>query len=176
MPQMNLSDFHILRVDRVHDVTLAPLLKQYCSEMRAWMAPTSDAAAEGFTYPLEKVWNDDTHVYLAHVADIPAGFALVGPAQRYIGDPNARDMVEFFVATHLRRNGFGRAMAGYIWNQYPTQWLVRVYQANTPAIGFWAGAIANYSGGAYREEVGRISGNAWSYFTFAASDDRGRGP
>jgi hypothetical protein len=102
MAQMNLADFHILRVDRVHDGTLAPLLKQYCREMRAWMAPTSDAA-EGFTYPLEKVWNVDTHVYLAHVADIPAGFALVGSAQSYVGDPQVKDMVEFFVAGHLRR-------------------------------------------------------------------------
>ena len=174
MAQMNLADLHILRVERGHDASLGPLLKQYCREMRAWMAPTSDAA-EGPTYPLEKVWNDDTHVYLAYVADIRAGFALVGSAQRYVGDRNVKDMVEFFVATNLRRN-VGRAMAGYIWNRYPTKWLVRVYQDNTSAMRFWAGVIANYSSGAYREEVRSISGNAWSYFTFAPSNNRWRGP
>jgi len=167
---MNLADFHILRIDRAYDATLAPLLKQYCCEMRAWIAPRSDA--EGFTYPPEKIWNDDTDVYLAHVADIPAGFALIGSAQRYIGDPKVRDMVEFFVAAHFRRNGFGRAMAEYIWNQYRSDWLIRVYQANTPAMRFWAGAVAHYSSGAYREDVRSISGNAWSYFRFAPSNNR----
>jgi predicted acetyltransferase len=165
MPQMNLADFHILRIDRAYDATLAPLLKQYCCEMRAWIAPRSDA--EGFTYPPEKIWNDDTDVYLAHVADIPAGFALIGSAQRYIGDPKVRDMVEFFVAAHFRRNGFGRAMAEYIWNQYRSDWLIRVYQANTPAMRFWAETVAHYSSGAYLEDVRSISGDAWSYFTFA---------
>jgi predicted acetyltransferase len=142
--------------------------------MRTWIAPISDA--EGFTYPSEKIWNDETDVYLAHVGEIPAGFALVGSAQRYIGDPKARDMVEFFVAAHFRRNGFGRTMAGYIWNQYPSDWLIRVYQGNTSAMRFWAGAVAQYSSGVYREDVRIISGNAWSYFTFAPSNDRWRGP
>jgi predicted acetyltransferase len=174
MAQMNLADLHILRVDRALDGTLAPLLKQYCCEMRAWTAPMSDA--ENFTYPPEKIWNDDTDVYLAHVVDIPAGFALVGSAQRYIGDPKVRDMVEFFVAAPFRRNGFGRAMAWYIWNQYPSNWLIRVCQRNTPAMRFWEEAVAHYSTGAYREDVLGISDNAWSYFTFAPSNNRRRGP
>ena len=171
---MNLADFHILRVDRGHDATLAPLLKQYCCEMRAWIAPMSDA--EGFTYPPEKIWNDDTDVYLAHVADIPAGFALVGSAQRYIGDPKVRDMVEFFVAAQFRRNGLGRAMAAYLWDRYPGGWLIRVYQGNTAAMRFWAGVVAHYSNGACREDLRSISGNAWSYFTFAPSNNRLREP
>jgi len=167
---MNLADLHIQRVDRAHDATLAPLLQQYCCEMRTWIAPMSDA--EDFTYPPEKIWNDDTDVYLARVADIPAGFALVGSAQRYIGDPQVRDMVEFFVAAQFRRNGFGRAMAGYIWNQYRSDWLIRVHQGNTPAMRFWARAIAHYSSGAYREDVRSISGNAWSYIRIAPSNNR----
>jgi predicted acetyltransferase len=174
MAQMNLANVQILRVDRTNDATLAPLLKQYCLEMRALMAPLSDA--EGFTYPPEKIWNDDTDVYLAHVADIPAGFALVGSAQRHIGEPTVRDMVEFFVAAHFRRNGLGRAMAGYLWDQYPGDWLIRVYQGNTAAMRFWVGAVAHYSNGAYREDVRSISGKAWSYFTFAPSNNRWRVP
>src|SRR5215468_3920761 len=176
MAQMSRADLHILRVDRTHEPTLAPLLKQYCCEMRAWIAHPSDVNAEGFTYPPEKIWNDDTDVYLARVADIPAGFALVGSAQPYIGDPEVRDMVEFFIAAQFRRNGFGRAMAGYIWNQYPGEWLIRVYQGNTPAMRFWARAVAHYSSGAYREDIRSISGNAWSYFTFVPSDNRCREP
>jgi predicted acetyltransferase len=171
---MTVADFHILWVDRAHDATLAPLLKQYCCEMAAWIAPVSDA--EGFTYPSEKIWNDNNDVYLAHVADIPAGFALAGSAGRHIAAPKVRDMVEFFVAAQFRRNGLGRAMAGYLWNQYPNAWLIRVYQGNTPAMRFWAGAVAHCSNGAYREDVRSISGNAWSYFTFAPSNNCWRGP
>jgi len=171
---MNLADFHVLRVDRADDAILAPLLKQYCCEMRPWIAPISDV--EGFTYPPEKIWNDDTDVYLAHVADTPAGFALVGSAQRYIGDPKVRDMVEFFVAARFRRYGFGRAMACYLWNQYPGDWLIRVYRGNTPAMRFWARRVAHCSSGAYREDVRSISGGAWSYFTFAPSNNRWGGP
>src|SRR5262249_14387771 len=115
-------------------------------------------------------------VYLAHVVNIPAGFALVGSAQRYIGDPKVRDMVEFFVAARFRRNGLGRAMAEYIWNQYPTNWLIRVHQGNTPAMRFWAEAVAHYSSGAYREDLRSISGSAWSYFTFAPSYNQVRTP
>jgi predicted acetyltransferase len=174
MAQMNLTDLQILRADKAHDAILAPLLKQYCSEMKAWIAPMSDA--DEFTYPPEKVWNDDTDVYLAHVVDIPAGFALVGSAQRYIGDPTVRDMVEFFVVARFRRKGFGRAIAGHIWSHYPGNWLIRVYQGNTPAMRFWAEAVAHYSNGAYREDVRSISGNAWSYFIFAPSNSRSRGP
>jgi predicted acetyltransferase len=136
--------------------------------MRALIASLADA--EGFTYPPEKIWNDDTDVYLAHVADIPAGFALVGSAERYIGDPKAWDMVEFFVGAHFRRNGVGRAIAGYLWDQHPGDWLIRVYQGNAAAMRFWAGAVAQYSSGVYREDVRSISGHAWSYFTFASSN------
>lgn len=160
---MNLVGFNIVRADRSYDAILVPLLKQYCSDMKVWFP----CAREDFTYPLEQIWNGDTHVYLAYVANNPAGLALVGSAQPYVGDPSTRDMLEFFVVTQLRRKGLGRAMAAYLWHQYPTSWLVRVLQGNTPAMRFWAATIANYARGGHREEVRSISGEAWSYFTFA---------
>ena len=171
---MSFADFHVLRIDRMHDAVLAPLLQQYCGEMRAWIAPIS--GDEDCAYPSAKIWNDHTDVYLAYVGDVLLGFALVGSAERYIGDPKVRDMAEFFVTAHFRRNGFGRALAGYLWNQYPGNWLVRVYQGNSPAMRFWAGAVAHCSGGVYREDERSISGNAWSHFTFAPSNTRWQGP
>src|SRR5215813_7854844 len=166
---MNLANLGLLRVDRAHDASLAPLMKQYCREMRAWIAPGSDK--EDFTYPPEKIWNDATDVYLAYVAEAPAGFALVGSAQRHVEEQNVRDMVEFFVAAHFRRSGLGRAMAVYLWDRYPGDWLIRVHQGNTPAMRFWAGAVAHYSSGACRQEVRSISGKEWSYFRFSSSND-----
>ena len=168
MAPMSVGDLDILRADRSYDGTLVPLLKQYCLDMKVWFPRMN----EDFAYPLKKVWNGGDHVYLAHVAKRPAGFALVGSAQHYVGDPSTKDMVEFFVTTQLRRQGLGRAMAAYLWHQYPTNWLVRVLQTNAPAMRFWAATIADYSRGGYREEVRSISGDAWSYFTFAPSNQR----
>jgi predicted acetyltransferase len=171
MAQMNLRDFHIVRADRSYEGTLVPLLKEYCFNMKAWL-PRRSGGGEDFTYPLERVWSGDTHVYLAYVMDNPTGFALVGSAQRYGGDPSTRDMVEFFITTRLRRKGLGRTVAAYLWHQHPSNWLVRVLQRNAPAMRFWAATIASYSRGDHREEVRSISGEAWSYFTFAPSNQR----
>jgi predicted acetyltransferase len=168
---MDLTTLHIARADRSHSATLVPLLEQYCRDMRQWLAVDSDRTGS-FTYPLEAAWNEGTHVYLAYADESPVGFALVGSAQRHVGDPGAKDMVEFFVARHVRRNGFGRTMAAQIWQQYPGSWLVRVYQGNAPAMRFWEPAISTHTSGHYREEVRSIAGKPWSYFTFAATDFR----
>jgi predicted acetyltransferase len=168
MAQMSLGGLEIVRADRSYDGTLVPLLKQYCVEMKMWFP----RLREDFTYPLETVWDGGVHVYLAYAAKSPAGFALVGSAQHHVGDPSTKDIVEFFVTTQLRRQRLGRAMAAYLWNQYPTNWLVRVLQANTSAMRFWATTIADYSHGDHCEEVRSISGDAWSYFTFSPSNQR----
>jgi predicted acetyltransferase len=165
---MDPTTFRIVRADRSHNATLVPLLEQYCSDMQQWLSPDSDRDG-GFTYPLEAAWNQGTHVYLAYVDELPAGFALVGSAQRHGGDPGTRDVVEFFVARHVRRNGIGRTLAARLWDQYPGSWLVRVYQGNTPAMRFWAAAISIHTSGNYREAVRSIGGKPWSYFTFASS-------
>ncbi len=164
---MDLADFNIVHADRSHDATLVPLLQQYCHDMEEWIPLESDQA-EGFTYSLGKVWGDGAQVYLAYIAETPIGFALVGSAARYVGDPGMKDIVEFFVTRHVRRHGIGRTMAAHVWNQFPGPWLVRVYHGNVPAMRFWASAIADYTCGHYREEVRSISGKTWSYFTFAS--------
>ena len=169
---VDLADFHMVRADRSHDATLVPLLKQYCRDMQAWIPPES-SQAEGFEYPLEKVWGDGNDVYLAYAAGMPLGFAFVGCAQRHVGEAGTKDVVEFYVAAHARRNGIGRTLAAHLWNRYPGKWLVRVCQGNAPAMRFWASAIASYTGGQYREDVRGISGKSWSYFTFAASGPSG---
>jgi predicted acetyltransferase len=168
---MDLTTFRVVRADRSHEATLAPLLAQYCREMEHWLGIDSDRAGV-FTYPLEAAWNAGTHVYLAYVEELPAGFALVGSAQRHGGDPSTRDMVEFFITRRVRCGGIGRRMAAYVWHQYPGSWLVRVYQGNTPAMRFWASAISACTGGDFSESVRSIAGKPWSYFTFESVDSR----
>jgi predicted acetyltransferase len=122
-----------------------------------------------YAYPAAKVWNDAVHVYLAYLGRLPVGFALIGSAEPFVGDPRAKDLDEFFVVRRHRRSGIGHALATRMWDQYPGKWLVRVYQGNRPAMPFWRGAIARYTGGRFHEEVRSVSDRSWSYFTFDAA-------
>jgi predicted acetyltransferase len=44
--------------------------------------------------------------------------------------------------------------------------LVRVFQANRPALPFWRKTIARFTNGEYEEEVREKNGNLWSFFKF----------
>ncbi len=162
MAQMDLGGFKMTRSDRSFEASLAPLLRQYCSEMRVWFP----RLREDFTYPPEKIWKIGTDVYLAHLEERPVGFALVGSAQSHVDDPYTKDMIEFFVTTRVRREGIGRAMAESLWQRYPGRWLVRVLQRNMPAMQFWAAAIAKYPCEQRCEDQRSVSGDVWTYFTF----------
>jgi hypothetical protein len=52
----------------------------------------------------------------------------------------------------FRHRGVGRSMATFLWNEHPGEWLVRVLEANAPALTFWRGEISIYSHGLYRED------------------------
>ena len=49
------------------------------------------------------------------------------------------------------------------------EWLVRVLEANTPAVGFWRTAIARYSRGTCKEEEREVNGRPWRFFRFVSN-------
>jgi predicted acetyltransferase len=161
----NKPDFVIRRVDRSYDTTLQNLFEHYLHDMAEWFqfdyGPYGRYGMDMATY-----WNNGVEAWIPYVGDIPIGFALVGSAQAFIGDAEAKDVDEFFVVRRYRRNGVGRDFARYIWDVYRGRWLVRVFQGNVPALPFWRGAIAEYSDHAFREDVRTIRDRPWSYFTF----------
>jgi len=59
-------------------------------------------------------------------------------------------------------------MATLLWNQRPGQWLVRVLEANAPAVQFWRTAISSHSRGSYEEDVRIVNGRPWRFFKFVA--------
>ena len=158
-------DTRILRVDESHDEVLRNLFEFYLHDMAEWFEFESGEDGK-YSYATEKFWSDRYDVYFAYAGSIPIGFGLVGPAEPYIGDPQARDFEEFFVVRRHRRAGVGRAMATHIWDAYPGTWLIRVYQGNLPAIPFWRSAVAGYTSGDFHEDARAAENRSWSYFTF----------
>jgi predicted acetyltransferase len=108
-------------------------------------------------------------VYLAKVGDSIAGFALVGPADEWVGDIGAQDVHEFFVIRGFRRRGFGQRMATILWTERPGEWLVRVLELNAPAVLFWRTAISRHSRGSYKEEGRIFKGRPWRFFKFVSN-------
>jgi predicted acetyltransferase len=129
-----------------------------------------DTKADGsYSYDTSSIWRDGYDAYLAKVGDSVTGFALVGSAAEWLGDIGAHDVHEFFVLRRFRRNGMGQRMAMLLWNERPGEWLVRVLEANAPAVTFWRETIASYSRGSYKEEGRMVNGRPWRFFRLVSN-------
>ena len=163
-------DYRIVRVDDSADLVLRNLFEHYLHDMAEWFR--FDSEEDGaYRYPTEAVWSD-YHVYLLYSGRIPVGFALVGSADAYLERSGVHDMDEFFVSRRHRRQGLARAFATHLWNAYPGEWLVRVFQDNLPAMPFWRSTIAAYSGDRFDEDVRTVNDHLWSYFSLHSNDTR----
>lgn len=159
-------------IGRSEEAVLRQLLGYYCHDMAEWFA--LDLQADGtYPYPVESLWSDACHVHLAQVGGAPVGFAIVAEVAGAIAPSGTRDLKEFFVVRRHRRTGLGRALATAIWNEYPGDWIVRVLQANRPALPFWRTAIEAYTEGRFVEEARCLDGRDWSYFSFEAPMQHG---
>jgi len=162
------SNFSIAKIGPESEVVLRNLFQYYLHDMAEWFEV--DTQADGsYLYDTSSIWTKGYDAYLAKVGDFPAGFALVGPAAEWLDDAGARDVHEFFVIRRFRRNGFGQTLAMLLWNEHPGKWLVRVLEANAPAVLFWRTTIASHSDGAYEEEGRTVNGRRWRFFRFASS-------
>ena len=171
---MSETPIRMQRVGRGADSVLKNLFEHYMHDMAEWFE--FDTNEEGaYAYPTEELWEHDVAVFLAYSGVVPVAFALVEAAGTRVPGSNARDLKEFFVVRRYRRSGVGRTFAAYVWNEFPGEWLVRVYQGNRPAIPFWREVIEDYTEGRFREHTLDSKGRAWSYFTFS-SENGGRTP
>ena len=165
MPPTNLA---ISKIGPESDVLLRNLFEHYCYDMSEWFG--LDTGADGrYSYDTASVWETGYGAYLAKVGDSIAGFALIGSGGEWLGDIGAHDVHEFFIMRKFRRQSVGRSMATFLWNEHPGEWLVRVLEANAPAITFWRGEISNYSLGSYREEQHIVNGRPWKFFRFVSN-------
>jgi predicted acetyltransferase len=159
------SSYRVERVDGSAEPVLGNLFEHYLHDMAEWFL--FDAHEDGlYHFSTERVWQDGYHVHLLYSNQIPVGFALVGTADEFLERSGVHDMDEFFVARRHRGRGLGKAFAAHLWAEYPGEWLVRVFQANLPAMPFWRAAISAHTAGRFDESVRSVKEAPWSYFTF----------
>jgi len=162
------SDLLISKIGPESDTLLRDLFEHYLHDMSEWFEIAPNAEGR-YAYDTASVWKNGYDVYLAKIGDSLAGFAIVGSAVEWLGGIGAHDVHEFFVMRGFRRSGIGQRMAALLWNERPGEWLVRVLQANEPAVLFWRTAVSRHSRGVY-EEAGRIvKGRPWRFFRFVSA-------
>lgn len=165
----------ISRIGPESDVLLRNLFEHYCHDMSEWF--DFDTTADGsYSHDTSSIWANEYGAYLAKVGGSIAGFALIGSAAPWLGATRGHDVHEFFVLRKFRRRGVGQRMAGLVWNEHPGEWLVRVLEANAPAVLFWRSAVSAYSFGALREEPRIIDGRSWRFFRFVSNGVKSEGP
>jgi predicted acetyltransferase len=158
----------ISRIGSESDVLLRNLFEHYCHDMSEWF--DFDTTADGsYSHDTSSIWANEYGAYLAKVGSSIAGFALIGSAAAWLGDTRGQDVREFFVLRKFRRRGVGQRMAELVWNEHPGEWLVRVLEANAPAVLFWRAAVSAYSFGAFREEPRVIDGHSWRFLRFVSN-------
>jgi predicted acetyltransferase len=158
------------RVERNRDATLRNLYEHYVHDMSEWLEiDTRDDGAFGIdTAPL---WQGEYAVYLAKADHSLAGFGVVGPAQRWVGRADVRDMKDLFVLRRFRHRGIASAFAMHLWNEFPGEWLIRVLTANKPALPFWRRSVRDYTHGHFDERTRLDSGSdsverEWLHLSF----------
>lgn len=162
---MILDRFQVTQVDQSANDILVNLMELYLHDMAEWFQ--FDTHPNGlYTYDTSNVWKKGMDVYFCYAGTIPVGFGIIDTAERFSNDPTMRDMDEFFIVRRYRRLGLGQAFATYLWQEYPSPWIVRVYQKNLPALSFWRSAISKHTGGDYQETICEIDDGIWSHITF----------
>jgi predicted acetyltransferase len=148
---------------------LSNLLELYIHDLSAVFANIEPGPNGRFGYaklPLYWAEPERRFAFLIRADARIAGFALVTRGSPASDDPNVFDVAEFFVLRRFRRSGVGRRAAALLWNQLPGAWIVRVSEGNRGALPFWASAIAEFTGGAPREERREGSPHPWRVYSF----------
>ena len=163
MPSIKLS---FSKLGPGSEPLLTNLFEHYGHDMSEWL--DIDTNPDGrYAFDTSKFWTESYAVHLAKSGDSIAGFAIVGSASTWLGgDSSAHDVSEFFVLRKFRRAGVGRQLAEFIWNAHPGEWLVRVIEANRPAVAFWRGVVAIYTNGAYTDERVLDNNRHWRFLRF----------
>jgi predicted acetyltransferase len=165
---MSPSNPLLTKIGPESEPVLRDLFKHYLAEMAEWFEIESDAGGS-YSYDFSSIWKNGYDTYLAKAGEAIAGFAIIGSAAEWLEDPAAHDVHEFFVLREFRRSGLGQRMATLLWSERPREWLVRVLEANTPALLFWRAAISTYTRGSFDERTRIINGRPWRFFRFVSN-------
>jgi predicted acetyltransferase len=161
------SSVEVVPATREQDPILANLLELYIHEFSEFHHV--DIREDGrFGYPsLSLYWSaPDRHPFFIREDGKLAGFVLVKKETNTAGVAPVWDMAEFFVLRSYRKRGIGTQAAHQVWRCLPGLWQVRVMQANTSALEFWARAIATFAGKVIHPVRFAHGGESWKRFFF----------
>jgi len=142
---------------------LANLLELYLHDLSE-LFPIEVGADGRFGYGwLGSYWQEPERRFphLIRLGSQLVGFALSTRGSPLTDDPSDLDVAEFFVLRRHRRAGVGLRAACLLWDSIPGHWIVRVAADNTRALGFWRSAVAEYTGGAPKEQRVELPARVW---------------
>jgi predicted acetyltransferase len=87
--------------------------------------------------------DDDRHVFILSKANLIIGFALVNKHFRFNSDGFA--IADFSISKDHRKKGYGRKLAGHVFEQFHGNWEVAVTSTNSFATIFWENVISSYT-------------------------------
>jgi len=165
---MSSPHLDIRQVGPESEPILLNLFEYYLHDMAEWFK--FDIGNDGrYGYDLSRHWEQKDPVYLAYMDDKPVGFALLSTAGKWLEEPNI-DVEEFFIVRKVRRSGVGKQFISTLWERQTGTWLIRVLEANLPAVPFWRNTISDYTNDDYREDRRIVDDEPWCFFSFDNSE------
>jgi len=108
-----------------------PRTHQECVEMNWWI-------------------RDDCLLYIIKADGNPAGFVTICTEKKHLPIDVDFELVDFYIAPKYRRQGIGWKAARLAFEtRHGGIWQVFQLARNAPALAFWHGFIADYTGGNY---------------------------
>jgi predicted acetyltransferase len=162
---MSEPRIEVTKIGKSSEALLANLLELYLHDMAEWFK--FDINPDGlYGYDMDPHWQKGGAAHLLLVDGIPAGFALIARADQWLEDVSALEIEEFFLVRSQRHKGIADQFAKRLWDQQPGPWLVRVFEANLPAVPFWRRIISSYTKSTFQEGHRMINGHPWCFFRF----------
>jgi predicted acetyltransferase len=126
-----------------------------------------------FDVPVPDLWWDDAEHFPFFIRESQRlhGFALARRGSRITTGARATDVMdvaEFFVIRGARGKGVGTAAAHALFAAFPGRWEIRVRQANTLAMRFWARVAETWAGEPVAREAFTKESVAWGVFRLGA--------
>ena len=150
---------------------LSELLEHYVSELSTVFAIEADVDGR-FRYdklPLYLLQPDHRFAFFIRSGKDRIGFALATRESATNDAPEHLDVAEFFVLPTHRGRGVGRQAAFLLWDRFPGPWVVRVFQANVPALPFWRKTVQSYTGGTFSVSERTSELGSWHVFSFRSA-------
>lgn len=148
--------FTIDRVPTYKDETFTNLQQLYEFELSSITEEFLDLQGRYDQEKIKQHWSKDGYdifLFREVVGSKLIGFAVINHSSMVNGAKNTRDVAEFFILPHYRRQHMGMKIAHAIFDMYPprTHWEVRQLKKLGYATDFWKKVIQRYTKNNYIE-------------------------